>query len=113
MANPNYGVSVNPNQIAEDQVQARQSASKQSSFKTKNLNIWLNAAQPWMNMERWDECFDSEMRIEDFAEDPCILAVDLASRKDTISTPRMFKRRRPTGRMARLRITTFASRGSI
>jgi phage terminase large subunit-like protein len=98
MANPNYGVSVNPNQIAEDQVQARQSASKQASFKTKNLNIWLNAAQPWMNMDRWEECFDAEMRIEDFAEDPCILAVDLASRKDTISTSRMFKRRLPTGK---------------
>jgi phage terminase large subunit-like protein len=98
MANPNYGVSVNPNQIAEDQVQARQSASKQASFKTKNLNIWMNAAQPWMNMERWDECLDLEMRLEDFCEDPCIIAVDLASRKDTISTPRLFKRKLPTGK---------------
>jgi phage terminase large subunit-like protein len=98
MANPNYGVSVNPDTIAEDQIQARQSASKQASFKTKNENIWMNAAQPWMNMERWDECHDGEMRIEDFSEDPCILAVDLASRKDTISTPRMFKRRLPTGK---------------
>lgn len=97
MANPNFGVSVNPNQVEEDQFQARQSATKQASFKTKNLNIWLNAAQPWINMERWDECLDAEMRIEDFALDPCVESVDLASRKDTVSTARLFKRLLPTG----------------
>lgn len=95
MANPNYGVSVNPDQIEDDQFQARQSATKQTSFKTKNLNIWVNGAQPWMNMERWDECFASDMCIEDFAIEQCIEAVDLASRKDTVSTARLFKRRLP------------------
>jgi phage terminase large subunit-like protein len=95
MANPNYGVSVNPAQIKDEQFQARQSATKQASFKTKNQNIWLNAAQPWMNMDKWDACLDPEMRIEDFRIDPCIQAVDLASRKDTVSTARMFKRRLP------------------
>jgi phage terminase large subunit-like protein len=97
MANPNFGVSVNPSQIKDEQFQARQSATKQASFKTKNQNIWLNAAQPWMNMDKWDSCFDAEMRIEDFQADPCVQAVDLASRKDTVSTARMFKRVLPTG----------------
>lgn len=100
MANPNLGVSVNSTTLADDQYQARQSASKQAAFKTKNLNIWLNAAQPWMNMERWDECFDAGMRIEDFALDPCIEAVDLASHKDTVSTARLFKRQIPSGRQS-------------
>jgi phage terminase large subunit-like protein len=98
MANPNFGVSVNPNTISDDQFQARQSASKQTAFKTKNLNIWMNASQPWINMDHWDACIDSEMRIEDFALDPCILPVDLASRKDTVSTGRLFKRRIATGK---------------
>lgn len=98
MANPNFGVSVNPEQIKDEQFQARQSASKQSSFKTKNLNIWMNAAQPWMNMDKWDACLDHEMRIEDFAMDPCVLAVDLASRKDTVSIARLFKRSVPAER---------------
>ncbi len=100
MANPNLGVSVNPQTLLDDQLQARQSASKQSAFKTKNLNIWTNAAQPWMNMDRWDGCLDPEMRIEDFALDPAILAIDLASRKDTVSTARLFKRRVGTGKVA-------------
>jgi phage terminase large subunit-like protein len=102
MANPNFGVSVNPNQVEEDQFQARQSATKQASFKTKNLNIWLNAAQPWMNMECWDACLDTEMRIEDFASDPAVLSVDLASRSDTVSTARLFKRPQPTGKNGEL-----------
>ena len=93
MANPNWGVSVNPDGVENDQLQARQSVSKQASFKTKNLNIWLNGPQQWMNMESWDDCLDNEMRIEDFALDLCIEAVDLASRKDTVSTARLFKRR--------------------
>ncbi len=99
MANPNYGVSVNPAQIRDEQFQARQSATKQASFKTKNQDIWMNAAQPWMNMDKWDSCFDAEMRIEDFLLDSCVEAVDLASRKDTVSTVRLFKRRLPTGKL--------------
>jgi phage terminase large subunit-like protein len=98
MANPNFGVSVNPNTLEEDQFQARQSATKQAAFKTKNLNIWMNASQPWINMDHWDACHDVEMRIEDFRLEPCIEIVDLASRKDTVSTARMFKRILPTGK---------------
>lgn len=99
MANPNWGISVNPRTMVDDQFQARQSATKQTAFKTKNLNIWCNAAQPWINMDRWDLCLDREMRIQEFALDPCVLSVDLASRKDTVSTARLFKRRRPTGQI--------------
>jgi phage terminase large subunit-like protein len=98
MANPNYGVSVNPEQIEHDQLQARQSATQQAAFKTKNLNIWLNAAQPWMNMEKWDACFDSEMRIEEFLSEPAVEAVDLASRSDTVSTACLYKRQLGTGK---------------
>lgn len=97
MANPNHGVSINPDQIADEQYQARQSASKQAAFKTKNLNIWQNAAQPWINMDHYDACLDRHMKIEQFVSDPCIMAVDLASRKDTVSTVRLFKRELPTG----------------
>jgi phage terminase large subunit-like protein len=98
MANPNYGVSINPATLKADQAQARQSASRQAVFKTKHLNIWLNAAQPWINMEHWDECFDAEMQIEDFCDEPCVESVDLASRTDTVSTARGFKRKLPTGK---------------
>jgi phage terminase large subunit-like protein len=92
MANPNYGVSVNPDKIEEDQFQARQSSTKQVAFKTKNLNLWQNESKPWINMEYWDACKDDQMAIEDFAGDLGVNGVDLASRSDTVSTVRLFKR---------------------
>jgi phage terminase large subunit-like protein len=102
MANPNYGVSVNPKTIEEEQFQARQSATKQVAFKTKNMNIWQNEARPWINMERWDACYDATLSIDDFASDEGIGGVDLASRSDTVSTVRMFKRELPTGKDSEL-----------
>ncbi len=92
MANPNYGVSVNPEQIEHDQEQAKQSTLRQNEFKTKNLDLWVNQATPWMNMVKWDACADQKLRIEDFATEDCIAAVDLASRRDTVSTARMYRR---------------------
>lgn len=92
MANPNHGVSVNPEQIGHDQEQAKQSTLRQNEFKTKNLNIWVNQATPWMNMHKWEKCIDARMKIEDFALEECKAGVDLASRRDTVSTVRMFRR---------------------
>ncbi|HLH36010.1 MAG TPA: terminase TerL endonuclease subunit [Alloacidobacterium sp.] len=96
MANPNLGVSVNPEQIFHDQKQAAQSARQQNQFKTKNLNIWVNADVAWMNMEKWNQCA-APLRIEDFAGDMCIESCDLASRIDTVSSVRLFKREQDDG----------------
>lgn len=92
MANPNYGISVNPEQLEHDQEQAKQSTLRQQEFKTKNLNIWVNQATPWMNMIKWEACADRKLKIEDFAGEPCLSGVDLASRRDTVSTVRLFRR---------------------
>jgi phage terminase large subunit-like protein len=51
MANPNYGVSVFAEFLLKSLRQAIQSAHKQNVFKTKHLNIWVNAATAWMNMD--------------------------------------------------------------
>lgn len=92
MANPNYGVSVNPEIIEADQFQATQSAVRQNGFKTKNLDIWVDQRVAWMNMVKWDACADPNLKIEDFLDETGIEAVDLASRKDTVSTVRLFRR---------------------
>lgn len=97
MSNPNLGVSVNPETLFHDQQQAIQSAAQQNEYKTKNLNIWVNQRIAWMNMVKWDACADPKMKIEDFAGEQCIESVDLASRKDTVSTARLFKRTHEDG----------------
>jgi phage terminase large subunit-like protein len=91
-ANPNYGVSVDPVALRDKQLSAVQSAHKQNAFKTKQLNIWVNSSVAWMNMEKWDECADPTLRIEDFEGDDCVDAFDLASRSDLADKISVFRR---------------------
>jgi phage terminase large subunit-like protein len=94
-ANPNFGVSVSADYLRQEQKQARQSARKQNSFKTKHLNIWQNATVAWMNMARWDALANASLNVEDFAGDDCYLALDLASRSDLAAKVKVFRRYLP------------------
>jgi phage terminase large subunit-like protein len=90
-ANPNYGVSVNPADLAALATKAKASPSAQASFKTKRLNIWTAAGAQWMNMEKWRACGDSSLKLEDFHGKECWLAVDLASHVDINSLCFLFR----------------------
>jgi len=91
-ANPNYGISVDPVKLRNDQRDAVQSARAQNTFKTKHLNVWCNADVSWMNMQKWEALADCNLCIEQFAGEPCIQAFDLASRKDIASRVTVFRR---------------------
>jgi phage terminase large subunit-like protein len=80
-ANPNYGVSVFADFLQAQLDQARRSASKQNSFRTKHLNQWVGARTVWMNMLVWQRQKRS-FTVDDFKGCPCWMAVDLASKKD-------------------------------
>ena len=75
----------NPETIANDHFQAQQSAIQQNAFKTKNENIWVNQKVAWINMVKWDACADPELDIKQFAKEDCRVAIDLASKTDTVS----------------------------
>lgn len=94
-SNPNYGVSVDPKKLAAAQVEAIQSASKQNTFKTKHENIWCNAAVAWMNLDKWNAAADPSLKLQDFLQDDCIAALDLASRVDLTSKVLLFRRKIP------------------
>jgi phage terminase large subunit-like protein len=91
-ANPNWYVSINQRKILSDQKAALQSPRKQASFKTKHLNVWVNAAVGWMNMEKWDQVADPALRIEDFKGAECFIGLDLADRVDFADKVRVFRR---------------------
>jgi phage terminase large subunit-like protein len=91
-ANPNYGVSVSVEFLEDEQKAAIQSARKQNVFKTKHLNVWVNAAVSWMNMVKWDACADPHLKLEEFDGQDCLVALDLASRTDLAAKVRLFKR---------------------
>jgi phage terminase large subunit-like protein len=58
--------------------------TKEVDFKTKNLNIWTNAAKTWIPLEMWNES-DSGYEFEDLKGQSAWMGLDLASVEDTAS----------------------------
>lgn len=97
-ANPNYGVSVRADDIAAIARKAMLSARSQNNFLTKRLNVWVTAQQAYFNLHAWKtKCFREGLKIEDFAEDPCYIGLDLASKVDIADKVRLFKREEADG----------------
>lgn len=91
-ANPNLGVSVFEDDLRRKCAKAVSMPSAQNNFKTKHLNVWVNADTIWMNMQEWDACGDEALDITEFAGEPCHLALDLSSKIDIAAKGQMFKR---------------------
>ncbi|MDY0748515.1 terminase TerL endonuclease subunit [Paucibacter sp. R3-3] len=91
-ANPNYGISVDADFLKAQLQDALNDPRKQSVFKTKHLNIWVNAASPWLNLQNFQRCGDASLSIEQFLNDPAWMGLDLASKIDIASKALIFKR---------------------
>jgi phage terminase large subunit-like protein len=91
-ANPNFGVSVSEAFLKEAQASAIQSTHRQNTFKTKHLDVWVNAATGWMNMAAWDKCADPSLNLDQFHGLECVEGVDLAAKVDLASRIKVFRR---------------------
>ena len=91
-ANPNYGISVNPEDLQRKASKAMQMAAAQNNFLTKHLNVWVNADTAWMNMQYWDKCGDPKLNEDDFVGEDCILSCDLATKIDITAKIKLFWR---------------------
>jgi len=91
-ANPNYGVSVLPHDMKALALQARNNAKSRAGFQTKRLNCWLTSASAFFDMEAWDACGDPTLTREDFKDDECVGALDLASKRDFNAGILLFER---------------------
>jgi phage terminase large subunit-like protein len=80
-ANPNWGVSVLPNRFEDEFKGALNSRTKEVSFKTKNLNLWVDAPEVWIPDEKWQSCTHG-LKYEDLKGLPCYVGIDLASHVD-------------------------------
>ena len=81
-ANPNYGISIYPENLAAAAKRAMQMPSEQAAFYTKHLNIWINAAVSWLPPGAWEKCADPALDLADFEHEPCYIGIDLALRND-------------------------------
>ncbi len=55
-ANPLYGITVNEEKFRSKLAQARLNPATMREMLTKWLNQWLNQAEAWLDLEKWDRC---------------------------------------------------------
>lgn len=91
-ANPGLGVSIDAEKLIADQAEAVRDPRKQAVFKTKHLNLWVNAASPWLNLVALQRGADPSLTRESFAAEPCWIGLDLASKNDITSAAWLFRR---------------------
>lgn len=91
-ANPNYGISIYPDDFARLARKAMEMPSATNNFLTKRLNVWVNADTAWMNMRAWDACADRTLDRDDFQGERCWTGLDLASKVDIAAKMQLFKR---------------------
>ena len=53
MANPAYGVSIRPNEILNDALQAQNDPQQRKDFFAKSLNVYTNAIKAWFNLDEF------------------------------------------------------------
>ena len=91
-ANPNMGVSISEEFLLARQKEAIENSRHQGRFKTKHLNIWVSARDAFFNMQKWSDCEDGSLKLSDFEGEPCVISVDLASRRDIAEVHLLFPR---------------------
>ena len=84
-ANPNFGISVSSEFLLSALRDALLDPRKQATFKTKHLNVWVNARSPWINLENLQKCPDPALTLDGFAGEEAYLGLDLASKQDIAS----------------------------
>lgn len=91
-ANPNYGVSVDPEHLAMMAKRAMADPVERANFLTKHLNVWSQSESALFDLEKWRSLSDPTLKIEDFAGEPCFVGMDLASKEDIAAWAAVFER---------------------
>ncbi len=81
-ANPMLGITPSLAKMRSDSADAQVSPREEGNFKTKNLNIWMNAASAWLNVSQWNLCADPNLDWSDFEGLDCYIGGDLADKDD-------------------------------
>jgi phage terminase large subunit-like protein len=81
-ANPMLGVTPTLRSMQDEATNARSSPSEEGNFKTKRLNLWMNAAAAWLSGPQWLACADPALSWDDFDGLDCWIGGDLADKDD-------------------------------
>jgi phage terminase large subunit-like protein len=90
-ANPNYGVSVQADDLERKIAEAQQSPSALNNVLTKHFNVWIRTESAWMTATTWQSCTQKGLTINDLKQYPCWIGVDLAEVRDIAALIALFK----------------------
>lgn len=89
-ANPNAGVSVSIEFLQSQLQDAINNPRKQGTYKTKHLNLWVNARDAYINMQRWADCRRDGLTLAGYEGRACFIGMDLASKVDIAAIELLF-----------------------
>lgn len=82
-ANPNLGVSIKPDYLADRYQKALVQPAAMAAFKRLHLNIWVENASKWMPLSVWnDPANAAPVREDALIGRPCWMGLDLAWKHD-------------------------------
>lgn len=92
-ANPNFGISVGPEYLAERATTAQRQQGALHEYLTKHLNVWSQESDRWLQLDHWKACEDpiaagADRRALFTAREqllrgkPCRAGLDLSSKLD-------------------------------
>ena len=92
--NPNYGVSLYPDYMESEfkEAQARQGTTL-TEFKTKLLNMWVDAPTVWIPDKDVEACC-GHVSLDEMTGEPCYVGIDLAAVNDFTAAAFYFPRKR-------------------
>jgi phage terminase large subunit-like protein len=78
-ANPSYGLTVKPDALREECVEAQVDPQKESTFRRYRLNQWPQQATRWIPLETWDACTGHDIDRATLRGRTTFVGLDLAS----------------------------------
>jgi len=84
-ANPNWRVSINPDDMRALATKAKGIPAAAATFKQKRLNIWVNATAPCLSMDGWrngQSNLERDVFLASLEHESCYVGIDLASKID-------------------------------
>lgn len=81
-ANPNFGVSVIPNNYRIAFQEALANRREENSFKRLYLNIWTETEELWLDMDQWDDCAKPTFDPLKYKGETFVAGLDLSSKID-------------------------------
>ncbi len=101
-ANPNYGVSVQEDDLQGKILEAYHSSGSMNTILTKHFDVWIRTESGWMGAAQWQTCAKAEWGALPAAERyataiqawkgfPCWIGVDLGEVRDPSAVTLVFK----------------------